>query len=285
MPAHRHHALDVVSPLLVAYRARLVLSGVTPATLVTKMTALAAFARTIAPRRIEDATRADCEAFLTSRPLAAETRRAYRSHLRGLYTWAWEEGLVSEDVTARIPAVRVPRRAPRPIPQADLERALSLAGGRMQAWLLLMCLGGLRCIEISGLRPVDLQHTPDGVLLYLRLCKGGGSATVPAHPTILEALARLPIRNELWWSCSRVTISAQVNEHLRACGVDSTAHSLRHWAGTAWYKHSAHDLLTTQKLLRHATVSSTQIYAATDPTRPREVVDMVPLRLVDPRAS
>jgi integrase len=283
MPAHKH-PVEVVSPLLDSYRARLVLAGVQPSTLVAKMTTLHAFARTIAPRRVEDATRADCEHFLTSRPLAAETRRAYRSTLRGLYVWGWEEGMVAEDITARIPAIRVPRKAPRPIPQADLERALALAGGRMQAWLLLMCLGGLRCIEISGLRPVDLQHSPDGVLLYLRRCQGGGSATVPAHPTILEALAALPIRDGLWWSCNRVTISSQVNDHLRACGVNSTAHSLRHWAGTAWYKHSKHDLLTTQKLLRHATVSSTQIYAATDPTRPREVVDMVPLRLVDPGA-
>jgi integrase/recombinase XerC len=279
MPAHRH-PVEVVSPLLDSYRARLVLSGVTPATLNTKMTTLHAFARTMAPRGLEDATRADCETFLTSRPLAPESRRAYRSTLRGLYTWAWEEGLVAEDVTARIPAVRVPRRAPRPMSQTDLDRALAGAGGRMKAWLMLMALGGLRCIEVSGLRPQDLQHTPDGVLLFLRLCKGGGSATVPAHPLILEALAALPIRDGLWWSCNRVTISAQVNDHLRACGVDSTAHSLRHWAATSWYKWSGHDLLTTQALMRHATVSSTQIYAATDPTRPRQVVDLVPLRLV-----
>jgi hypothetical protein len=31
-------------------------------------------------------------------------------------------------------------------------------------------------------------------------------------------------------------------------------------------------------------VSSTQIYAQTDPTRPAEVVNAVPLRLVDPGA-
>jgi integrase len=56
-------------------------------------------------------------------------------------------------------------------------------------------------------------------------------------------------------------------------------------AATSWYKWSGHDLLMTQALMRHATVSSTQIYAATDPTRPREVVDLVPLRLVDPGAA
>ena len=128
MPAHRH-SVQVVSPLLDSYRARLVLSGVTTATLVAKMICLTAFARTIAPRDLAEATRSDCETFLTSRPLKPESRRAYRSHLRGFFAWAWEEGMVAEDVTARIPAVRVPRRTPRPMSQPDLDRALAGGGG------------------------------------------------------------------------------------------------------------------------------------------------------------
>ena len=283
MPAYKH-PVQISSPLLDSYLARLVLAGVTPATLRAKKVALDMFGRFIAPRDLIEATRADCERWLTDRPLMPESRRTYRSHLRGLYTWAWEEGLVPEDVTVRIPKVRVARRTPRPMPQADLDRALASADRRMKAWLLLGALAGLRCLEIAGLRPQDLQHTPDGVLLYLRLCKGGGSASVPAHAMILEALAAVPIRNGLWWECLPQTVSATINEYLRELGIASNAHSLRHYAGTAFYKYSGHDLLTTQALLRHQSVSSTQIYAATDPTRPREVVDLVPLRLVDPGA-
>jgi integrase len=276
---------QILSPLLESYRARLVLSGVRPSTLKVKMYSLTAFAQSIAPRDLANATRADAETFLTSRPLKPETRRAYRSHLRGFYRWAFEEGLIGEDPTARIPAIRVPKGVPRPISQVDLDRALALGDATMRAWLLLMALGGLRCIEVAALRPVDLQHTPDGVLLFLRECKGGGTATVPAHPAILEALASVPIRNGLWWECNRITLSSRINRYLQSIGVDATAHKLRHYAGTAWYRSSGHDLLTTQALLRHASVSSTQIYAQTDPTRPAEVVNLVPLRLVDGGAA
>jgi len=153
----------------------------------------------------------------------------------------------------------------------------------MRCWLLLMALGGLRCVEVAGLTPADLQHTDDGVLLFLRAQKGGGVGVVPAHPSILEALVRLPIRGGTWWDCSPETISTAVSEHLRGCGIAATAHQLRHHAGTSWYKASEHDLLATAALLRHASVTSTQIYAETDPTRPREVVNLVPLRLVDPK--
>jgi site-specific recombinase XerD len=136
-----------------------VLTGVRPSTLRAKLYVLTAFARQLAPRDLADATRADAETFLTSRPLKPESRRAYRSALRGLYAWAADEGLIPADPTARIPAIRVPKAVPRPIIQVDLDRALSLGDSRMRAWLLLMALGGLPCIEVAGLRPEGTART------------------------------------------------------------------------------------------------------------------------------
>jgi integrase len=135
------------------------------------------------------------------------------------------------------------------------------------------------------LRPEDLQQVEGGVLLRLREGKGGHVGVVPAHVSILDALAALPIRYGAWWACSASTVSALVGEHLRNCGIPATAHQLRHHAGTAWYRTSGHDLLTTAALMRHASVTSTQIYAALDSTRSAEVVNAVPLRLVDPGAA
>jgi integrase len=260
--------------LIDAYRARLVLSGARPSTVTAKLTCLRAFSTHAAPRGLEGANRFDVESYL-ARPLAPESRRAYRSTLRGFYSWAFEEGLIPVDPTDRLPAIRVPKGAPRPISDGDLASALASADPRMRSWLLLMSLGGLRCLEVSGLRPVDVTEVEGGHLLFLRECKGGGTAYQPCHPLILEALAVLPISNALWWSCSRVTISAQVSQYLRSVGVDATAHRLRHYAGTAWFRASGHDLLTTARLLRHANVATTQIYAQVDPTRPAEVVNLV----------
>lgn len=173
---------------LPAYLARLGMAGMRPKTISAKKTTLTAFGKTLDGRDLLEGTRLDVEAFL-GRPLAAESRRAYLDHLRGFYRWAVEEELLTADPTARIPAIKVKPGVPRPVTSAELDRLLEQADRRMRAWLLLMALGGLRCMEVAGLRPVDLLAADTGTLLYLRECKGGGTATVPAHPTVLEALA------------------------------------------------------------------------------------------------
>lgn len=260
--------------MLDRYANQLTLSGYRPRTVSERLVVLRAFASSLEPRQLAQAERQDVEAFL-ARPLAAESRRAYRSHLRAFYSWGVDEGLLADDPTLKVAPIRVPRGQPRPISSDDLALALDQAPGRMRAWLLLMALEGLRCLEVSGLRPRDLTVTPTGTLLFLRECKGGGSATVPAHPAVLEALKQLPVRNGLWWNCNAKTISRQVRDHLHSLGIMATGHQLRHAAGTSWYRASGHDLLTTATLLRHASVDTSQIYAQLDPTRPAEVVNLV----------
>lgn len=270
-----------MSAPLTAHLSRLGMAGFRPRTVDARRSCLEAFARFIAPTDLLQASRLDVETYL-GRNLKQESRRAYLGHLRAFYRWAVEEELLTVAPTARIPAVRVPRAMPRPIGTADLERALALADRRMKAWLLLMALAGLRCLEVAALRPNDLIPADSGTLLWLRECKGGGTASVPAHPAILEALAVMPIRNGLWWDCQARHVSLIVGTHLKSCGVNASAHQLRHFAGTSWYRASGHDLLTTATLLRHANVQTTQRYAQLDPTRPTEVVNAVPaLRLVE----
>lgn len=225
-------------------------------------------------RDLLTASRQDIQVFL-SRPLAEESRRAYRSHIVGFYTWCVEEEVLASDPSARVPKIRVHRKLPRPISDAELGIALRSASPRMRAWLLLMAYGGLRCLEVSALRPTDIQPGPP-VVLHLRVTKGGHEAVVPAHPLIIGALMELPIANGHWWHAGPNHVSTMVARHLRACGVDATAHQLRHYAGTAWYEVSQHDLLATAQLLRHASVASTQGYAKIRPARATEVALAVP---------
>jgi integrase len=261
---------------VIAYINRLSLAGYRPETRRAREKCARSFAQFIHPTPLTKATRADVEAFL-ARDLKPESRRAYRAHLRGFYAFCLDEGLITEDPTVKVPPIRIPRAAPRPMSGDDLALALDHADPRMRAWLLLMVLAGLRCIEVAHLRPRDLLPTEAGTLLFLRECKGGGSAMVPAHPAVLEALAVLPIRDRLWWDVSPQRVSAAVGAYLRSLGIDATAHQLRHTAGTSWYRASGHDVITTAALLRHASISSTQTYAAADPTRAAEVVARVAL--------
>jgi integrase/recombinase XerD len=271
-------------PLITAHLNYLRLAGFRPKTVKARGQVLDAFTRSLAPHPLLEATRLQVEAYL-ARPLAPESRRTYRSHLRSYFAWCIDEGYLHDDPTARIPAVRVKRGTPRPLPDDDLNRAVDLADRRMRAWLLCMALAGLRCLEVAVLRPSDLLDTPAGPILYLTDTKGGGTATVPAHPAVVEALAVVPIRNGLWWSVTPETLSRQVNRHLRASGVAGTAHQLRHWAGTSWFRASGHDLLTVATLMRHASVDTSTIYTKLDPSRPSEVVRAVTLRKVPKPAT
>lgn len=274
--------------LVQAHANHLVLAGYRPSSIAARTSCLHTFERSIADEThqavtLTTASRLHVEAYL-SRPLKPESRRAYRGHLRGFYAWALDEGFVIADPTVKIPNVRVPRAVPRPIHDEDLRKALAQADPRMRAWLLLMALAGLRCIEVAALRPQDVSVTDAGPLLFLRECKGGGTAVVPAHAAVLAALVQLPARDGMWWECSPNHVSTTTAAYLRAMGVDATAHRLRHWAGTSWYRESTHDLLATAQLLRHASVRSTQVYAQLDPSRPAAVVAAVQLPTVKLRA-
>lgn len=265
-------------PLINAHLAHLRLAGYRPESVRARSVVLTAWDNNLADHGLDlvTATRLHVEAWLGREGLALATRRAYRSHLRGLYRWAKDEGHLSADPTDRVPPVRVPRGAPRPLDHDHLVQALDTADLRMRAWLLLMALCGLRCLEVAGLRPEDVRVEPDGTgLLFLRVTKGGASAWQPAHPEVLRALRALPVRGGVWWDCSPRQVGVAVAAHLQSCGITATAHQLRHSAATLWYRASGGDLLVTQQLLRHANPQSTAGYAALDPTRPAEVVRLV----------
>lgn len=264
-----------------AYLSHCRLAGLRPRTVDARATVLRLFDEFLIGygATILGAGRAHCAAFIGRDHLAPASRRAYRSHLKAFYAWALEEGVLASDPTDRLPAVRVPITVPRPISKDELRRALEHAMPVMRAWLLLMASCGLRCCEVAPLRPRDVVCGDDGtVLLYLRETKGGQPAWQPAHPLAVQALTILPLDCDgLWWSTTPHSLGCAVRKHLHACGVDGSAHRLRHFAGTAWYAASGADLLTTARLLRHVNVATTQGYAALDPRRSLEVVSSVAL--------
>jgi len=262
--------------MLTAYLNRLTISSYRPNTVDLRRRVLHNFEAGLVPRTLMGATRHDVEAFL-ARPLAPGSRRVYRSSLAHFYGWAVEEGLVPTDPTQKVPSIRVAHGTPRPITDDQLRQALSVANPRMRAWLLLMALGGLRCMEVSVLTPGDLVRTGTGWLLMLRETKGGAPAVVPAHEAVVLSLMALPTYSGTWWGCTPKHVSQATGAFLRAAGVDATAHQLRHSAATSWLRASGHDLLTTSQLMRHKSVATTTIYTQLDPTRPAEVVGLVHL--------
>lgn len=166
------------------------------------------------------------------------------------------------------------RYLPRPLPEDDLTKALAQADDRMRAWLCLGAFAGLRCQEIAGVKRTDVLLDRDPPLLVVMDAKGGHQRLIPLHPSVLDAFRRLPLPRDGYlfshfegrsrhiepWS-----VSHKVGQHLRACGIDASAHQLRHRFGSAIYA-ASRDIRITQELLGHQSPATTAVYAAWNPT-------------------
>jgi integrase len=204
------------------------------------------------------------------------TRAVYRSHVAEFYRWAVENEYLDGNPTRRIPQVTVHRGLPRPISDEDFRRALAAARPRMRLWLLLGYDAGLRCMEIAALRT---DNVGDGALVVLG--KGGKERRVPLSERLESELTAWTATNPPGWvfpnptdprrHARAVAVSDKVASHLRSLDINCTAHQLRHGFATRVYQRSR-DIVLTQRLLGHASIANTQVYAQADMSRAAEVV-------------
>lgn len=192
-----------------------------------------------------------------------KTRAVYLSHIAAFFRWAADEDVVPGDPTRRIVRPRVKPGRPHPIDTDDLRRALSHPGPpHVIAWLKVAAYAGLRACEIAVIRAEDIDRrgrkliVPDG--------KGGRHRSVDISPVLMAEFDKWPRSGWLWkpegpWHYE--VVSRLANRHLKAAGVNTTLHSLRHWYATELYRASGHDLLLVQRALGHASPTTTQVYA------------------------
>lgn len=212
-----------------------------------------------------------------------ESRASDLSHVRGFYRWALQEELLEVDPTVRLARPKVPPRLPNPMPQTDVDLALTAAPDRIRPWLFLAAFAGLRCSEIAPLRAEHLRFSGPVKVILVPVEKGGGMGAVSAPPILLEVLADLPRRGYLFprhdgqpGHTSGSLVSQLGNRYLHRLGIAHTMHSLRHWYGTETYQASGRDLRQTQQALRHRSVLSTQRYTWVDPGELGAIVAKLP---------
>lgn len=215
------------------------------------------------------ATTSDLATYIESRELQPAARATEIAYLRGFYTWALDEGLVTDSPARRLVRPRQPARLPRPMPDVDVRRALAEAPCDVAPILNLAVYAGLRACEIAQLRAEDLTRDPP--MIRVRESKGGGESTVPVAPLLADVLARCPLPRVGWLfpartdgHLSRSRICQIANGYLRSIGIEHTLHTLRHAYGTAIYR-STKDLRLTQELMRHRSIQSTVGYTKLDP--------------------
>jgi integrase/recombinase XerD len=264
---------------------------------------------------ITEVTAADVAGFLAGlreggenhAPLAASSAARAVAAVRGLHAFAAAEGLAGSDVASQVRPPTPPRRLPRAIGVAEVERLIAATGAgeepgdprplRDRALLELLYGTGARISEAVGLDVDDLgiagrADGPGGPPATLRLSgKGGKQRIVPVGRYAWEALDAYLVRARpaLAVGSRRASASPAVFLNARggrltrqgAWGVLKAAaeraglagispHTLRHSFATHLLDGGA-DVRVVQELLGHASVTTTQVYTLVTVDKLREV--------------
>jgi integrase len=209
--------------------------------------------------------------------LAPESRRAYVGHVRAFYRWALVRGLVSEDPTVMLTRPKVPKPLPKPIGEQELATALAAASPKLAAMMTLMAYAGLRCMEVAALTWPDIVSADGHTWLTVRSGKGGKDRHIPVGEVVLRALHRHGTRARgpvfLGRDGQRLrgsSVSSIINDHLRRCGIASSAHKLR-----ARYATQAARVLDTPlvaELCGWESLETARHYVKPDPERSAQLV-------------
>jgi site-specific recombinase XerD len=221
--------------------------------------------------------------------------------VRGLHAFAAAQGLAETDPARDVPPPTPPRRLPKAITVAEVERLLAASGPgpddpsgdprplRDRALLEFLYGTGARISEATGLDVDELHLDADPVV---RLAgKGGKQRVVPVGSYAVRALQAYLVRARpaLAAGSRRLSVSPAVFLNARggrltrqgAWGVlhaaaerarlpDVSPHTLRHSFATHMLDGGA-DIRVVQELLGHASVATTQIYTLITVDRLREV--------------
>jgi integrase/recombinase XerD len=265
--------------------------------------------------RLGDVTPADVAEFLTvlregdaeHQALAVSSAARAVIAVRGLHAFAAAQGLAPTDPAREVPPPAPPRRLPKAITLAEVERLLAASGPgpdepsgdprplRDRALLEFLYGTGARISEATGL-DVDELHldadpkTPLDPVVRLA-GKGGKQRVVPVGSYAVRALQAYLVRARpaLAAGSRRVSVSPAVFLNARggrltrqgAWGVlraaaerarlaDVSPHTLRHSFATHMLDGGA-DIRVVQELLGHASVATTQVYTLITVDRLREV--------------
>lgn len=214
--------------------------------------------------------------------------------VRGMHAFAVAQGLAEADPAREVAPPTPPKRLPKAITLAEVERLLAVPGDdpralRDRALLEFLYGTGARISEATGLE-VDELHLDDDPVVRLA-GKGGKQRIVPVGSYAVRALEAYLVRARpaLAAASKRVSVTSAVFLNARggrltrqgAWGIlhaaaerarlaEVSPHTLRHSFATHMLDGGA-DIRVVQELLGHASVATTQIYTLITVDRLREV--------------
>jgi len=190
------------------------------------------------------------------------TRRTYFAHLRSYFAYLKRAGHVDHCPLDDMQQPPQPKPRPKPLPPAAVRALVDSASGDLIAWLQLGRLAGLRIHETAKIHGSDVG--PEWIQIK---GKGGTVAMVPTHPEIWRIAQEYP-RDGYWFPSpqhrrrsylSTGAVRTAVRDHFRSCGIDGSYHRLRATFGQELLQ-AGHNIKRIQRLLRHASLQSTEHY-------------------------
>lgn len=231
-----------------------------PATLRNRAHYIGALASAYVHRQPEGLDVEDLAQILVRETWQAEARKSMRSTMRSFYGWLHLTGRIPTDPSLLLPAVRVPRAVPRPVPLGAFATAVTGADARTRLILQLGRFAGMRRGEIAQVHSDDLLDDGKRLLVH---GKGGHERRVPLHPVIRGQVAAAPYGWLFPGPDGHLTAGHVGKLASWALPPGWTLHTCRHRAGTDWYS-VRRDIRAVQELLGHAKVSTTQLYVQID---------------------
>lgn len=216
------------------------------------------FIDVVGDKLINTISKADFERFKSAcraRKLSVVSINTYLRHLRAGFNAAVDLEYLNKPI--KIKGLKAPHRLPQPIPKDDLSMIINAAACcDYEMWRIINCAlyTGCRQSEILGIKYQDIR---DG---YLRIIgKGNRERRIPLHESLDDVLGNGDI-GPVFVRWHKNTVSHRFLRIARALEFEYHFHQLRHSAAT--YMLSAGiPLEFVQKILGHASITTTQIYA------------------------
>lgn len=205
---------------------------------------------------------------------ATETRRSYRTTLRGFYRWAYRHRLVAEDLGYALPRVKARKPMPRPTPELVRDAAFAQADDRL-ALMLAMAEHGMRRAEVAVASTTDLIVEGPSLLVH---GKGNKRRVIPITEKLATMIAAGAAGHTPGASKTGYLFPGRIGGHLSPRWVGTlcadampgiwTMHSLRHRTATRAYR-ATHDIVAVQQLLGHDSIATTQMYTLVEEDKVR----------------
>ena len=259
-------------PMLEGYEASLVAAGLAAKTRDVYLQSARAYTAAVDPLT---ATPRDVEAYLASLGVGKNSLAQYQARLKRLHAYLVRDGLRPDNPLDLLDRPKIPQGRPRPLPDHYLHAIWDLATPVERAWIVLGLYCGLRAGEAVAVSVEDIE----GDELVVR-GKGDKERRVPIRGEVFDALEAVgwPKSGRFFPDAGEKAASVAIGKLLRTVGAPTprfSYHSLRHRAGSEWYR-ASRDVKVVAEMMGHSSIQTTLVYAEADLDHAKWVAGRMP---------